>query len=81
MDPQATFTLPPAAADSTRSLYYFRGGTLKIEVTNNANNYGKLVVNGAATLAGTCNFANMSVTTLTSPAVTTQTSERVGASQ
>jgi len=31
MDPQATFTLPPAAADSTRSLYYFRGGTLKIE--------------------------------------------------
>ncbi len=31
MDPQATFTLPPAAADSTRSLYFFRGGTLKIE--------------------------------------------------
>ncbi len=31
MDPQATFTLPPAAADSTRSLYFFRGGTLKTE--------------------------------------------------
>ena len=31
MDPQATFTLPTAAADSTRSLYFFRGGTLKID--------------------------------------------------
>ena len=30
MDPQATFTLPPAAADSTRSLYFFGGTTVKI---------------------------------------------------
>ena len=30
MDPQATFTLPPAAADSTRNLYFFRGTTVKI---------------------------------------------------
>jgi redox-sensitive bicupin YhaK (pirin superfamily) len=30
MDPQAAFTLPPAAADSTRSLYFFSGGTMKI---------------------------------------------------
>jgi len=30
MGPQATFTLPPAAADSTRSLYFFRGTTVKI---------------------------------------------------
>ena len=30
MSPEASFTLPPAAGGSTRSIYFFRGGSLRI---------------------------------------------------